>query len=285
VPVQVIGGVSELSGRYDAVLCDVWGVIHDGVRTYPGAADALRALRAAGLVVVLVSNVPRPGSTMPRALARLGFPVDAWDAIVTSGDVIRDELAARAPGPVLRLGRATDTGLWEGLDLDFVDDPADAAFLAIAGLRDRHDVPQEYSEVLAAARHRGLELLCANPDLQVQHGRSLQWCAGSVAALYEGIGGAVVQAGKPHRPIYDRALDLVEQVAGRSIPTDRVLAIGDGILTDLPGAAARGIDSLFIATGMHGDALLAGSEVDLDRARAAVAAVGTSATWVMPQLT
>ena len=130
-----IGAVRELTGQYDAVLCDVWGVLHDGRSVFPGAADALIGLRAAGVQVVLLTNMPRPSSTMPAALGRLGFPDDAWDAIVTSGDAIRGELAWRAPGPVLRLGRDTDRGLWDGLGLEFVADPDRARFAAIAGLR------------------------------------------------------------------------------------------------------------------------------------------------------
>jgi HAD superfamily hydrolase (TIGR01459 family) len=182
--VQIIGSLDELAGQYDAVLCDVWGVLHDGRTVFPGTADALIGLRAAGVRVVLLTNMPRPGSTMPAALDRLGFPDAAWDAIVTSGDAIRADLSRRAPGPVLRLGRDTDQGLWEGLGLEFVEDLDRARFVAIAGLRDGHELPEAYADILSAAWDRDLELLCANPDVQIMSGGRLRWCAGSVAQAY-----------------------------------------------------------------------------------------------------
>ena len=279
-----IGSLAEVIGQYDAVLCDVWGVIHDGATVYPGAAEALRGLRAHGVPVVLVSNVPRPSTTMPQALARLDFPADAWDAIVTSGDVIRAELSQRAPGPVHRLGRSTDPGLWDGLGLTFVDDPRRAGFVAIAGLRGRSDTPGAYSGVLKQALASDLELLCANPDIQVRTGGVLTWCAGSVAQEYAAMGGRVVQGGKPHAPIYQRARAVLDGVVGASVPQERILAIGGGISTDLLGANRQGLDALFIAGGMHGDALLDGAGVDLRLAARVVAEQGVTATYVMSQL-
>ena len=281
---DAIGSVQELAGRYDAVLCDVWGVLHDGRTVFPGTGDALIGLRAAGVWVVLLTNMPRPSSTMPGALARLGFPDGAWDAIVTSGDAIRSELARRAPGPVLRLGRDSDRGLWDGLGLRFVDDPDMARFMAIAGLRAADESPSDYAAALRAARDVDLELLCANPDLQIMSGGELRWCAGSVAEAYAAIGGRVVQAGKPHAAIYERAFEVLTEVAGGVVPRERVLAIGDGPMTDLLGAQRQGLDSLFIATGIHGDSLLDGDEVDLARARRMLDESGVSATYAMPRL-
>jgi HAD superfamily hydrolase (TIGR01459 family) len=285
--VERIEDLRALSGRYDALLCDVWGVIHDGRTLFPGVADALRGARADGISVVLLTNVPRPASTMPRALARLGFPPDAWDAVVTSGDAIRTELARRAPGPVHRIGRETDEGLWEGLGLRFAD-LDQARFLAIAGLRGADDSPQAYAAVLGAARQRDLELVCANPDIQVQVGARLQWSAGAVAAAYEALGGRVVQAGKPHPAIYEQAFEVLAGLVGPGLSRDRVLAIGDGIATDVLGANRQGLDSLFIATGMHGDSLLvggsAGGDVDLDQVHRALGRAGVRATYVLPRL-
>lgn len=281
---QPIRSVRDVADRYDAVLCDVWGVLHDGRTVYPGAGEALRGLRAAGLGVVLLTNMPRPSSTMPGALARLGFPEDAWDAIVTSGDAIRVELAARAPGPVHVLGRTTDRGLWNGLGLDFVDDVADASFLGIAGLRGDAEVPGDYDAELRVARERDLELLCANPDLVIRSGGHLRWCAGSVAQAYEAMGGQVVQAGKPHAAIYGRALEIVDAAVGHPVPRARILAIGDGIGTDILGANRQGLDSVFVASGMHGDAFLRGSGVDERRVAEVLAAESVSATYVIPRL-
>ncbi len=281
---QAIGSVSELAGRYDAVLCDVWGVLHDGRTVFPGTAEALIGLRAAGVRVVLLTNVPRPSSTMPAALARLGFPDAAWDAIVTSGDAIRTELSRRAPGPVRRLGRDSDHGLWEGLGLEFVHDLDRARFAAIAGLRDGDESPEAYGPLLRTMRDRGLELLCANPDVQIMSGGRLQWCAGAVAQAYADLGGQVVQAGKPHAAIYDRAFEVLAEVGGGPLATDRILAIGDGPATDLRGANRQGLDSLFIATGIHGNSLLDGDVVDLSRVRRLLQDAGATATYVMPRL-
>lgn len=279
-----IESLTDVLGRYDAILCDVWGVIHDGRTVFPGAADALRQVRAGGVPVVLVTNVPRPGAAMPDELGRLGFPADAWDAVVTSGDMIRADLAERAPGPVHRLGRDTDVGVWHGLGLEFVDDPKEAAFLAMAGLRHQDELPQAYTAVLRAARERDLDLLCANPDMQVSSGDRLVWCPGSVAAIYEGLGGRVIQSGKPYDPIYERSLDVIAELVGHPVPAERVLAVGDGIGTDIAGAAAHGLDSVFVASGMHGDALLDAGRVDESRALAALAGAGMAATYVMARL-
>ena len=281
---QSIRAVRELVGRYDAVLCDVWGVLHDGISVFPGAPDTLIELRRAGVAVVLLTNMPRPSSQVPAALDRLGFPDDAWDAIVTSGDAIRGELTRRAPGPVLRLGRDGDRGLWEGLGLEFVADPDHARFAAIAGLRTTEETPADYASILRAARDRDLELLCANPDLQIMSGGTLRWCAGAVADSYSALGGRVVQAGKPHAAIYVRALEALAAVAARVIPRERVLAIGDGPATDLLGANRQGLDALFIASGIHGESLLDGDEVAVPRAEQLLANAGVTATYVMPRL-
>jgi HAD superfamily hydrolase (TIGR01459 family) len=278
-----IRSVREVAGEYDAVLCDVWGVLHDGERAYPGVGELLTGLRAAGTTVVLVSNVPTPGHTIPERLRRLGLPDEAWDAIVTSGDVTRTELARRSPGPLLRLGRDTDTALWEGLGLQFVD-IARAKFLAIAGLRGPQETPEDYQPQLRAARARDLELLCANPDLKVPHGQAMAWCAGAVAWEYALLGGRVVMSGKPHAPIYARARAEVDRVARHPVPPARILAIGDGISTDIVGANRVGLDSLFVATGINGAALLGNGNLDVERAAGALEAAHARATYVIERL-
>ena len=278
-----IRSVRDVVGGYDAVLCDVWGVLHDGQQAYPGVAQLLAELRASGTIVVLLSNVPRPAAAIPGTLRRLGLPDDTWDAIVTSGDVTRTELARRSPGPVLRLGRETDTALWEGLGLDFVD-VGRARFVAIAGLRGPHETPEDYEPILRAARARDLELLCANPDLKVPSGQGMAWCAGAVAWEYALLGGRVVMAGKPHSPIYARARAELDRVAHGAVPSGRILAIGDGIATDIAGANRVGLDSLFVATGLNGEALLANGHLDVTRASAALAASNLRATYVIERL-
>lgn len=280
---QRIRSIDELSGRYDAVLCDVWGVLHDGQTLFPGVAEALTGLRADGVIVVLLSNVPRPGSALPRSLERLGLPSEAWDRIVTSGDVTRAELARRSPGPVHRLGRDTDVALWEDLGLEFAP-MTRARFVAIAGLNDHSETPEDYLPELRAARSRDLDLICANPDIQVQVGDGLVWCAGAVAAEYAALGGRVILAGKPHAPIFDRAHAEVEHVAKRPVPSGRILMIGDGIATDILGANRRALDSLFVATGLNGDSLLSNGHLDLDKALLRLAAGGARATYVIERL-
>lgn len=278
-----IRSLREVADRYDAILCDVWGVLHDGQQAYPGVADLLVGLRASGMAVVLLTNVPRPASAVPATLRRLGLPDEAWDAVVTSGDVTRTELARRSPGPVLRLGRDTDTALWEGLGLEFTG-ISRARFVAIAGLHGPLETPEDYQPALRAARARDLELLCANPDLKVPYGQGMAWCAGAVAWEYSLLGGRVVMSGKPHAPIYARARAEVDRVAHRNVPASRILAIGDGIATDVAGANRAGLDCLFVATGLNGQALLGNGHLDLERAGAALDASHARATYVIERL-
>ncbi|MES1202305.1 MAG: TIGR01459 family HAD-type hydrolase [Pseudomonadota bacterium] len=275
--------LDAIADRYDAVLCDVWGVIHNGRQIYPRAAAALHRFRAEGKIVLLVSNVPKPRDPIPGQLDRLGFPRDAWSGIVTSGDAIRAELAKRAPGPTYKIGPENDRSLWAGLGLEFASLEA-ARFIGISGLNDEHETPADYADVLAAAKARDLELLCANPDIVVQFGDRLLWCAGAVAREYEAIGGRVVMAGKPFAPIYYLAFSEIEDITGRPVDESRVLAIGDGVGTDVKGANAQGIDCLFIAAGVHGDALMTGGAVDVAKAEAALAAEGVTARYVMREL-
>lgn len=275
--------LAELIGDYDAIVCDIWGVVHDGRTVLPGAPAALRAARAAGLPVVLVSNVPRTSLTVPDALRRVGVPDDAWDAIVTSGDVTRAELARRSPGPVHRIGRETDASLWSGLGLEF-SGMGPARFMAIAGL-DPDEEPDDYDGVLRRARARDLELVCANPDIQVPAGPGLAWTAGSVAVRYRVLGGRVVAPGKPEGAIYERVRSVVDRLRGRATPAGRILAIGDGIPTDVRGANRAGMDCLFVATGLNRDTLLAGDgRPDLGKVQAALAAAGARAKHVLAEL-
>lgn len=252
---QIINGFSEIAERYDAILCDVWGVIRDGHRLLPDAMDALARFRAKGGRVVLVSNAPRPADDLARQLSAMGAGADSWDGIVTSGDTTRDALTARAPGPVFRLGPdERDEALFAGLDLEF--SPLDeAAFVACTGLvDDLNEDPGDYVGVLEAMKARDLEMVCANPDIVVQWGDRLVWCAGALARVYEKMGGRTIVSGKPHAPIYDLAETALANL-GFDGSRDRILAIGDGPETDLSGAAGRGIDALFVAGGILGGSL------------------------------
>jgi HAD superfamily hydrolase (TIGR01459 family) len=276
--------LADLAPHYEVVLCDIWGVLHNGRGAFPAAVAALQAFRAGGGVVVLISNVPKPRTPIFGQLEKLGCPASAYDAIVTSGDAIRAELRARAPGPYLKIGPPDDDTLWAGLGLAQTQDVEAAAFVAISGLDDPlRETPQDYRPRLARAKARGLSLLCANPDKLVRVGERLIWCAGAVAEVYAAMGGVVVMAGKPHAPIY--ALAMAEARALRpDFRTDRVLCIGDGVGTDVRGANAAGLDCLFIVDGVSQDLRAPDGALDIARIEAALAAQSAHAHFVMAGL-
>jgi HAD superfamily hydrolase (TIGR01459 family) len=250
--IEPIAGLATLAGRYDVLLSDVWGVIHNGRESFPGPCAALAHWRAEVGPVVLISNSPRPCPEVAVQLDGLGVPRDAWSALVTSGDVTRILLAERAPGPAYRLGPERDAPLYAGLGLDFA--PLDKArFIACTGpVNDDVETPEDYRALLTAAAARHLPMICANPDRVVQRGDRLVYCGGALAELYETLGGEAIMAGKPYAPIYDASLARASELAGRPLAQDRVLAIGDGVATDAKGANDQGIDLLFVAAGIHG---------------------------------
>ena len=261
--------LGAVAGDYDILLCDVWGVIHNGRESWPGPCEALARFNREGGHVVLISNSPRPAKDVIAQLDGLGVPREAWKAFVTSGDATRAELARRAPGPAMILGPDRDFPLYAGLGLDVAKDAASAAFLSVTGLiDDETETPEDYRERLTEAVARDLELICANPDRVVQRGDKLIYCGGSLADLYESLGGRVTMAGKPYGPIYDLALKEAATLLGGPVDRSRVLCIGDGVVTDVMGANAQALDCLFIAQGIHGDQAK-GSDGTLDPARAA----------------
>jgi len=281
---RLIDRLDALSG-YEALLCDLWGVVHNGRNAYPEACDALARYREGGGRVVLISNVPKQRDPIPGQLERLGVRRDAWDAIVTSGDAIRVELAARAPGPFFKIGPSIDAMLWEGLGLERAETLDAAAFFAISGLNnDKVETPEDYAPLLAQARARDMELLCANPDIVVQRGEQLVWCAGAIARDYAAIGGRVVMAGKPFAPIYELAYRELALLTGRDVEKRAILAIGDGAGTDLLGANEQGLDSLFIASGVHAQALMRDGALDGAVLEAMLGEEGASATFAMAAL-
>jgi HAD superfamily hydrolase (TIGR01459 family) len=262
-PTPILSGLSAIAPDYDVALCDIWGVVHNGHAVFPGAADALTRFREDGRVVVLVSNAPRPSETVAPQLDRLGFPRIAWDAIVTSGDVTRTHVAAQRDKRVFHLGPERDAPLFAGHDLAFAAIAEDADVVVCTGLfDDMTETPQTYLPMLAGFKARGLPMICANPDLVVDRGGKIIYCAGAIADAYEGLGGTVVNCGKPHKPIYDAALHVAESLLKRRVETRRVLAIGDSVRTDLAGASAIGCGALFVAGGIH--AIEAGHGDELD---------------------
>jgi HAD superfamily hydrolase (TIGR01459 family) len=253
---------SALAPGYDAVLSDVWGVIHNGVAAFPEACDALIRFRAGGGSVVLITNAPRPGVVVTRLLDRLGVPRGAYDGIVSSGDVTRAIIAGRPGKQLFHIGPPRDLPIFEGLDVRFVGlETADYA--VCTGLTDDEtETPETYRALLDALRARDLFMVCANPDVVVERGDKLVYCAGAIADLYGELGGQVLYAGKPHRPIYSQALANVAAVRGAKPELTRVLAIGDSVRTDLKGAAAFGVDCLFVTAGIHAQELGARGDPD-----------------------
>jgi HAD superfamily hydrolase (TIGR01459 family) len=282
---RLIEGLRDIADGYDTLLCDVWGVIHNGVRSFPDGCDALALWRAERGPVVLISNSPRPWREVAAQMDDLGVPRAAWSDIVTSGDATRTLLAERAPGPAWRIGPDRDDPLFEGLGLTFAD-VGTARFIACTGPNDDEtETPDDYSEALAQAAARGLEMVCANPDIVVQRGDRLIYCGGALAALYERLGGRTIMAGKPHAPIYALALALADRALGAGHDPARVLAIGDGVSTDIAGAQARGLDRLFIATGIHGaDARGADGRLQASVIDALLAEAGLEAHFAMGDL-
>ncbi len=254
-----LSGFSEIADRFDLCLCDVWGVVHNGVAAFQDAVEALVAMRRQGISVVLVTNAPRPNAEIARQLAGFAVPDEAYDAIVTSGDVCRALIGARAGRPVFRLGPDRDLPLLAGLDAPQVG-PDEADYVLCTGLfDDATETAETYADLLAGFAARGLEMICANPDLVVERGGQIVPCAGSVALAYEERGGVVIYAGKPHTPIYEVALSLAQKARGAPIARERICAIGDAIRTDIAGADAFGATGIMVLAGIHAQDLMEAS--------------------------
>ena len=249
--IPILNSISGLARRYDAWLADIWGVMHNGVRPFPQAVEACRVFREGGGVVILISNAPRPRETVAVQLREVGVPADCYDGIATSGDVTRMLMAKYAGEAVFHLGPERDLPIFDGLRVT-LGSVADSAAVVCSGLRnDETETPDDYAGLLAAFYQHRLPMICANPDVKVERGDMLIYCAGAIAEAYAKIGGKVIYAGKPHKPIYDLALALVMAKHGSAVPRHRIIAIGDGIRTDIAGAAAQKIDSIYVASAVH----------------------------------
>ena len=281
---KLAAGLSQLSADYDALLCDVWGVIHNGRESFPVACAALARYRAERGPVILISNSPRPHGPVIDQLDSLGVPREAWSHIVTSGDATRLLLAERAPGPAWKIGPDRDDALYAGLGVEF-SELESARFISVTGpYDDETDEPADYRDRFIACIERDLELICANPDIVVQRGDKLIYCGGALAQLYESLGGRVTMAGKPFAAIYELSLAKAAEALGHAVDPARVLCIGDGLPTDIRGANARGLDVLFVASGIHG-----GETIGLDGLNAPAVAdllhqAGLSATYAIADL-
>ena len=249
--IPILSRLSERTAATEAWLCDIWGVMHNGRAAFADAIAACHQFRAAGGVVILISNAPRPHHVVATQLVALGIDNTCYDAILSSGDVTRDLLRARAGTPTHHIGPERDHGIFEGLGLRLVG--ADKAELLLcSGLfDDTAETPDTYRTTFEGQAARGVPMICANPDVHVERNGQIIWCAGGLAALYETMGGRVTYAGKPHAAVYDTAFAMIDRIAKRPIPRPHILAIGDGVNTDIKGAASVGIPSIYVQSAIH----------------------------------
>ncbi len=250
--------LDDLTDGYDAIFCDVWGVLHNGEVAFAPAVEALKRARAKGITVILVTNAPRPFGSVIAQMTLLGVPEDAYDRVVTSGDVTRD-LIIEGPRKVFHIGSERELAIYEGLDVELVEE-FEASGVVCTGLYDDEtETPENYVELLQRLRSRNLPFICANPDIMVERGPRLIWCAGALARDYGQLGGRTLIAGKPHRPIYEAASKAVEEIRGAPVEKSRILGIGDGVLTDVKGPLiTASMCSIFPVVSMQRITLLTG---------------------------
>jgi HAD superfamily hydrolase (TIGR01459 family) len=263
------------------LLCDVWGVVHNGVAAFPAACAALSRFRKEGGSAILITNAPRPAAAVARILDRLGVPHDAYDAIVSSGDVTRGIVETRHGERVFHLGPERDKPIFAGLELTLAP-LEDADYVVCSGLfDDTVETPENYRDMLALMHARQLFMICANPDVVVERGDALVYCAGALADAYAVLGGEVLYCGKPHAPIYAQSLATAAALRSAKPPLKRVLAIGDSVRTDLKGAQAFGIDSAFVVSGIHAEDFGGREAPDLGALNAIFANAGVMPKAVM----
>jgi HAD superfamily hydrolase (TIGR01450 family) len=274
--------LNDIVQHYDVILCDVWGVLHNGVSAFIDASLALRDAREAGLTVVLITNSPRPSRDVVQQLTSLGVIDNAYDRIVTSGDVTRG-LIAEGPKKIYFIGAERETTLLEGLDVVTVGEDEAEAVLCTGFVDDETETPDMYRPALERLAGRNLPMICANPDLMVERGHRIIPCAGALAALYEQLGGKTRIAGKPHKPIYAAAFAAAEAERG-SFDRARVLAIGDGMPTDVAGAISEGLELLYISAGIHASEYMDGPWTDEAKLAAFLERNEARPRWWMPRL-
>ena len=250
---RFIDQLRDLATGRDVILSDIWGVVHNGLESFPDACAALKAFRTQGGTVVLITNAPRPADSVQRQLRKLGVPDDTYDAIVSSGDLTRNYVAEHPAKAIYWLGPERDNSIHRGLDPVFAPLERADYIICTGPFDDETESAEDYRAMMMQARERNLTLICANPDIVVERGDRLIYCAGAIAELYRELGGDVIFYGKPHRPIYERAMALAHKCRGKDTPLNQVLAIGDSVRTDLAGAHAFGLDLLFLTRGIHSE--------------------------------
>jgi HAD superfamily hydrolase (TIGR01459 family) len=283
---SVIANAAPLLARYEALFCDVWGVVHNGRQAYAEAGEALARFRGGGGTVILVSNAPVPAEGVEFVLQKTGVRRDAWDAIVSSGDIALRHIAEQGYERLFCLGpERRDRSLFARLPGRRVELDEAHAIVCTGPLDGVADTVETYREIIEAGVRSAIPFVCANPDLVVDVGETRHLCAGSIALEYERRGGNVFWAGKPHPSAYNAALQRADDLRGAAPPLGRILAIGDAVRTDLAAAQGLGIDGLFIASGIHNHELFDGAEIDAGKLAALFAAPGTPpAIAAMPHL-
>lgn len=278
-----IPGLSAIADRYALILCDVWGVLHNGVKPREDTIEALTRCRDTGKPVILITNAPRQRKSVHVQLANLGVPEGVYDAVVTSGDVTR-ALIRRAPRKIFHIGTAKDRNLFEAIDVELVDEAAAEAVVCSGLFDEKSETPKDYVPLLKRLLARDLPLICANPDIVVEYDGRLEYCAGAIAREYDRLGGRTEIAGKPHAPIYEAAIAEAETIAGRAFEKSEILAIGDGLPTDVRGGAAFGLDVLYVSAGIHAGEYGPADDPDDARLQAFLAENGVRPAAYLPRL-
>jgi HAD superfamily hydrolase (TIGR01459 family) len=277
--------LADLASSYRGLLCDVWGVLHDGVAAYPRAGEALMQYRRQGGRVILITNAPRPKADVVEMLDKLGVPRAAYDDVVTSGETARSVLAARQGVRVYHVGPERDLPIYFGLHIEFSDEE-ECDLVSCTGLfDDERETPDDYIDSMREWQERGVPMLCVNPDIVVERGNRLVWCAGALAERYHEMNGETIVVGKPYAPIYERALERIAELVGEPISKSAVLAIGDGVDTDVRGAVGQGIDVLFATGGIHAGVFGPRDNPDIAKVHSFLATAGLGARALVTQLT
>jgi HAD superfamily hydrolase (TIGR01459 family) len=249
--IPLLHSIAPLQGEADVWFLDIWGVLHNGLKPFAGAVSACQNFRALGGKVILVSNSPRPRSGVEKQLDHIGVPKDSYDAVLTSGDVSRVLIAGFEGQPVFHLGPERDVPVFVGTGVELASAVEAIAIVCTGLFDDETEIPHDYEARLQAFAKRRMPMICVNPDKTVERGGRIIYCAGAIAEAYEKLGGNVVYAGKPFAPIYEEAFHIAAQLTGAPVVASRVLAIGDGVNTDIAGAIAAGVRAVYIASGVH----------------------------------